>query len=185
MSVPQSDTPGAHVTAPPTINVPDPYSTENPPLGSPQGGLSPTRTAVPSLSPTTATEEDFDPSKDAKPYSPFYKHPTTRTSLEQLKSESKPYERGPSQDLEAGTRVRASADLNTNCHRLSGWEQKLPKKHRALGCLNGLTKRQRLVVKLLLAVLVIGGMVGIGLGISKAVGGGIWASHGQTSKIGE
>lgn len=174
---------GAHVI--PAIQIPDPYSTENRLLNSSQCGLSPTRTA-PSLAPTSPTEEeDFDPSKDAKPYSPFYKHPTTRTSLEQLKSETKTYERGYSQDLETGTRVRMSADFNAHCHQLSGWNQKKPTKHRALNCLNGLTKKQRLVVKILIAIVVIGGMVGIGLGISKAVGGGIWKSDSQTSKIGE
>lgn len=81
--------------------------------------------------------------------------------------------------------MRRSADFNTNCHRLSGWNQKKPTKHRALNCLNGLTKKQKLVVKILIAIVVIGGMVGIGLGISKAVGGGIWKSNDQTSDIGE
>lgn len=182
MSIPEKDVPGAHVISPPDIKIPDPYSTENPLLpAASQGGFSPTRATAPSLSPTSATEEDFDPSKDAKPYSPFYKHPTTRTSLEQLKSETRAY----SQDLEAGTRVRMSADLNTNCHRLSGWNQKKPKKHRALSCLNGLTKPQRVTVKILIAIVIIGAMVGIGLGISKAVGGGFWSSDNQTSDIGE
>ncbi|KAK2767542.1 hypothetical protein FQN54_003700 [Arachnomyces sp. PD_36] len=184
MSVPEKDASGAHVTnpPPPTINIPDPYSTEGRSLlTSSQGGLSPTRTAQ-SLSPTTPAEEEFDPSLDAKPYSPFYRHPTTRTSLEQLKSETK-FGRGCSQDLEAGTRIRMSGDMAANCHRLSGWNQKKPTKHRALNCLRGLTKGQRLAVKLIIAVVVVGGMVGIGLGISKAVGGGFWKSEGQASDI--
>lgn len=186
MSVPEKDLPGAHIVNPPAIKIPDPYSTEDRSLlTSTHGGVSPTRTTAPSLSPTSPTEDEFDPSQGAKPYSPFYRHPTTRTSLEQLKSESKVYARGCSQDLETGTRVRMSGDMNSNCHRLSGWNQKKPKKHRALSCLKGLTKRQRLAVKLLIAIVVIGGMVGIALGITKAVGGGIWKSKGQTSDIGE
>jgi hypothetical protein len=180
MSAPDKDVSGAHVVSPPNITIPDPYSTVDQTLLP----ASPARTAAPSLSPTSPGCEEFDPSQDAKPYSPFYRHPTTRTSLEQLKSETKVYGRGcTSQDLETGTRIRMSGDMDTNCHRLSGWNQKPPKKHRALNCLRGLTKRQRLAVKLLIAFVVVGGMVGIGLGISKAVGGGFWSSKNRTSDI--
>lgn len=44
-------------------------------------------------------------------------------------------------------------------------------------------KRQRLWFKILVALLIAGMAVGLGVGISRAVGGGVWSSSGQTVAI--
>jgi len=42
------------------------------------------------------------------------------------------------------------------------------------GCWGGLSNKTRMVIKILIAVFVTGAAVGIGVGVSKAVGGGVW-----------
>lgn len=42
-----------------------------------------------------------------------------------------------------------------------------------------MSQRNRLVAKILIAILIIGIAVGVGLGISKPLGAGIWKSHDQ------
>jgi len=48
-------------------------------------------------------------------------------------------------------------------------------------CLANLSKRNRIIVKILIGVLIIGIAVGVGLGISKPLGAGIWRSETQNS----
>lgn len=45
-------------------------------------------------------------------------------------------------------------------------------------------RKQRLAIKLVIAFLIVGAMVGIALGITAAVGGGVWKSHDQQGSIG-
>ena len=47
----------------------------------------------------------------------------------------------------------------------------------------GLSRKQRLWIKVLIALLVIAVAVAIGIGISRAVGGGVWASDNQHTTI--
>lgn len=48
------------------------------------------------------------------------------------------------------------------------------KKRRACNCLGHLSKRNRIIVKILIGLLVIGIAVGVGVGISKPLGASIW-----------
>lgn len=48
----------------------------------------------------------------------------------------------------------------------------------------GLSKKQKLWMKILLALLIVGLAVGLGLGISKKVGGGVWGEKGGNMAIG-
>lgn len=50
--------------------------------------------------------------------------------------------------------------------------------------LKNLDKRMKIIIKVLIILLVIGGATGLGIGISKAVGGGIWKSSNSTKPIG-
>lgn len=54
------------------------------------------------------------------------------------------------------------------------------------GCspLRGLSKNQKLWAKIIIALVVIGAAVGIGIGISKAVGAGVWKNANSQGKIG-
>lgn len=58
------------------------------------------------------------------------------------------------------------------------WKQraKAAKKKRAFGCLSQLSRRNRIIVKILIVVLIVGIAVAVGLGISKPLGAGIWHS---------
>ncbi|KAL1993164.1 hypothetical protein VTN49DRAFT_3113 [Thermomyces lanuginosus] len=138
---------------------------------SPKGGTNPTvcpvspgPLTIPSptasiLSFDDASTEEFDPHIGAKPYSPFYRHDAT-SSLEYLKNE-----RSGSQDLESQPTHKRSDEIH-NLQRSKLWATKEKK----LDFLARLPKRNRFAVKLLIAVITLGGMIGIAFGISSAVG---------------
>jgi hypothetical protein len=124
---------------------------------------------------------DFDPTIGAKPFSPFYRHATTKASEEQLKVEVKIASRGyNSQDLESGSRSVYKQSMDANGRTSKLWA----KDKRHCGWMDSMTKKQKIAVKAFLAVLIIGGMIGIALGITAAVGGGVWRSNHRQSSIG-
>lgn len=49
------------------------------------------------------------------------------------------------------------------------------------GCMAGLNKKTKIWIKLLIAFIVVGTAIGVGLGISRAVGGGIWKSNSNSN----
>ncbi|KJR89102.1 uncharacterized protein SPSK_06641 [Sporothrix schenckii 1099-18] len=61
----------------------------------------------------------------------------------------------------------------------SHWKKKAKeqKMKRSCSCLSRLSKRNRLVVKVLIVVLVVGVAIGVGLGISKPLGAPIWGQR--------
>ncbi|CAK7200970.1 hypothetical protein SEUCBS139899_003670 [Sporothrix eucalyptigena] len=61
----------------------------------------------------------------------------------------------------------------------SHWKKKAKeqKMKRSCTCLSRLSKRNRLICKVLIGLLVIGIAVGVGLGISKPLGAAIWGQH--------
>lgn len=142
----------------------------------------------PSCGPPMTPTEEYN-SRSSQPFSAFYLHPTTRTSFEQHKSESKIHIRAQEQDLEAASSTFPSSEVARDSEV---WPCKQQLKKRALnvkrsrGCspLSGLTQTQKLWVKLLVALVVIGAAVGIGIGISKAVGAGVWKNSNSQKKIG-
>jgi dihydrodipicolinate synthase/N-acetylneuraminate lyase len=155
---------------------------------------------------TTATAEaakemDIDSSN---PYSAFYKHPDARRSFDsagapQSKThlEISTYER----DLEAGVPLSAATTQQLPKVSVDGrvkevkectmWPSRqavLDKRRdhkRKKGCnlFQGLTTKQRLWIKIIIALLVVGAAVGLGVGISRAVGGGVWAGEGKSKEI--
>ncbi len=139
----------------------------------------------------TAANEEYDPTS-THPFSAFYCHPTTRTSFEQLKSEPNVHIQVHETDLEAG-HSRKSLDLSRKsreCTTRSG-RNALKKKGNLLMCerhqwnpMRKLNKRQKLWAKIIIALLIVGAAVGIGIGISKAVGAGVWKSTNEQAPIG-
>ncbi|OKL56515.1 hypothetical protein UA08_08303 [Talaromyces atroroseus] len=127
---------------------------------------------------------DFDPHIGAKPCSPFYAHDDNNTSLEYLKNEATiAAQRYGSNDLESGvpsTPRKRSLDVHgrVRCSKL--WAEK----KRRCDYLSSLTRRQRLIVKLVLALIIIGAMIGIAMGITVAVGGGVWKSANVKGTLG-
>ena len=150
-------------------------------------------TLYPSSEYDAASREDYPPTSD-HPFSPFYSHPTTRTSLEQKKSESRVRFQLYEHDLESGSRVTqfTQKEPAQHCHTDDAvWPcDKFRKQHEAMlkskrhnSCspFNRLSKKQRFWVKILLAIVVIGAITGLGVGITKAVGGGVFRTSSNSS----
>lgn len=135
--------------------------------------------------------EEYDPIS-SHPFSAFYSHPTTRTSLEQHKSESKVNIKIYEQDLEAGSRIVLSSDGPRTKKECTVWpgRHQLIKKRREMeknrGCnpMRNLSKKQRLWVKILIAMIIVGAAVGLGIGISKATGSGVFKTTNSQASIG-
>lgn len=133
----------------------------------------------------TECNTEFDPHVGAKPCSPFYSHDANNNSLEYLKDETTiKAQRYGSNDLESGTPStpqKRSLEVQGRCQQSKLWIQK----KRKCDCLASLTKRQRLYVKLLVGLVVVGAMIGIAMGITVAVGGGVWKSANVRGPFGK
>ncbi|KAL9091712.1 MAG: hypothetical protein Q9165_004788 [Trypethelium subeluteriae] len=195
----------------------------------------PTLTPVVSHNDLSTSPPGAGSQNNNNPFSAFYAHPPSRTSLEQLTSSRNASHQnlhlGPSRsngnvnenphsnlsqhDLEKGLRpasltnlsgsigARPSTDrLNYHHDDSTAWptKQSLKAKARAMklerrlqrsgrGCCGNCVELRerwrlkgsvRLWVKILLGLLVVAAAVGIGIGVSRAVGGGVWAKHGTT-----
>ena len=154
---------------------------------------------------------DYDPTLNAKPCSPFYNHDLPRQSVDIAKNTSQSrvhLVQIDTNDLEAGVTRTDKSSLDVikpeptadadgslkiwpgrlgralRMQRRPGKRSMCQPKQRGSRWLPGLTKGQRLMVKILIALVIIGAMVGIGVGISIAVGGGVYKNDNQTSKIG-
>ena len=152
-----------------------------------------TSTLYPSSEYDATSRDDYPPSA-AHPFSPFYSHPTTRTSLEQKKSESKVRFQIYEHDLEAGSRVTqfTQNEPAQHCHKddavwPSGRNRKQNeamaknKEHSSYNPLKRMSKKQKIWIKVLVAVVVIGAITGLGIGITKAVGGGVFRTSSNSS----
>ena len=134
--------------------------------------------------------KDESDTASVHPFSPFYSHPTTRTSFEQRASESKVNIAIYQHDLESGSRIAQSTDLPRNRNDSTVWPCA---NQRAMLCrqnqsrwnpMRNLSKRQKIIVKILLALVIIGATVGLGIGIAMATGTGVWRNANSESPIG-
>ncbi|EPS30512.1 hypothetical protein POX_b02483 [Penicillium oxalicum] len=123
--------------------------------------------------------QDFDPHLGAKPYSPFYRHGSPAVSQEQLTLETKTTERDCStlRDIES---LGAFPTRNECARRSKLWEAEKPPRT----CLQSLSRPQRMALKAAVAVVTVGTMIGIALGITAAVGGASWRQSTQQVALG-
>ncbi|EAW10415.1 uncharacterized protein ACLA_048870 [Aspergillus clavatus NRRL 1] len=135
--------------------------------------------------PSPISPQDYDPSINAKPYSPFYRHatlttipmdgqvgqPTTTKTAAVLDG---PYE------LESATSCQKQSEESQKNRGSKLWEQR----RRRCSYFHSLPKKQRLTIKVIVAIVTVGSMVAIALGITVAVGGGVWKSDHQQGAIG-
>ena len=157
-------------------------------------------TTQPMLRSPPSHESDMSASveKDANvdssnPFSAFYKHPDARRSLDESKTHLDVHVR----DLETGLPLSAAStqqpkvSVDGRVKECTMWpsrqammEQK-KRNQRSRGCnlFKNLTNKQRLWAKIAIALFVVAAAVGLGVGISRAVGGGIWSGNGQTKQI--
>ena len=134
------------------------------------------------------------------PFSAFYKHPDARRSMdEKLASAdaSKTHLAVQERDLEAGlplstaTTQQPKVSVDGRVKECTMWPsrqammEKKKQTKRARGCtaFRNLNSRQRLWVKIIIGLLIVAAATGLGVGISRAVGGGVWSSPGQSKPI--
>ena len=93
--------------------------------------------------------------------------------------------------LSTATTQHARASLDGKVKECTMWPtrqamiEKKKKHQRARSCnlFRGLNSKQWLWLKIVVGLLVVAAATGLGVGISRAVGGGVWASPGQTKPI--
>ncbi|OOQ84647.1 hypothetical protein PEBR_29391 [Penicillium brasilianum] len=163
---------GAQVTV--SIKSNDEKHTSTPMIQSPSASVQSTPSCHESRNP------DFDPHVDAKPYSPFYRHGSPTISYEQLTFETKTASRERS-----GLRDIENADTylvtrNDSPRRSKLWEGENPRR----SCMQSLTSRQRMALKAVVAVVTVGTMIAIALGITAAVGGASWRNSTKQAALG-
>ena len=145
-------------------------------------------------------EKDAAAFDSSNPYSAFYKHPEARRSMDgapQSKTHLGVYER----DLEAGstpglplstaTTQQAKVSVDGRVKECTMWpsrqtitqRRKMTKRARGCKLFGGLTSKQRLWAKIAIALFIVAAAVGLGIGISRAVGGGVWKGDRQSEPI--
>ncbi|KAF2200753.1 hypothetical protein GQ43DRAFT_62340 [Delitschia confertaspora ATCC 74209] len=164
----------------------------------PLGEASSNDSALSSAAITPQSEHDT-----TNPFSAFYKHPDARRSMEesaQQPATSKVHLSVYEHDLEAGTPLSAATTTTATHPKVSVdgrvkectmWPSRqtvLEKKKatkRARGCafFKNLTAKQRLWAKIIIALVIVAAAVGLGVGISRAVGGGVWAGDHESKPI--
>ena len=140
--------------------------------------------------------EEHHPTSN-NPFSAFYNHPRTRTSFEQMKSESNLHLPLYAHDLESGSKITQVSVADTvqepavrsyrdskvwPCSRTKE-KTLLEKQQKSRGCYpyNRLSRKQKFWFQAVLALLIIGAFTGLGLGITKAVGGGVFKNSNDSS----
>ena len=149
-------------------------------------------TLYPSSEYDATSRDDYPPSSD-HPFSPFYSHPTTRTSLEQKKSESKVRFQIYEHDLEAGSRVTqfTQPEPAQQCHTDDTvWpSSKVRKQHEAMvksmehhsySPFKRMSKMQKFWVQAFIGIVIIGAITGLGVGITKATSSNSSAPTGNS-----
>lgn len=90
-----------------------------------------------------------------------------------------------STNLARGESHAAGAGANDDCQVWPGqahWKRKAKaakRKNRACNCLASLSRRNRMIVKILIGLFIIATAVGVGFGISKPLGAQIWKPSSQ------
>ncbi|ETI29315.1 hypothetical protein G647_01768 [Cladophialophora carrionii CBS 160.54] len=142
---------------------------------------------------------EFDPCSNAKFTSPFYlyKHDSPRPSFDVAKSQDPAHVSvNDLKDLEAGSvnlspsisQEKRDAQNAATTSRLTFWKRQkqcmTKPKQRGCAWFSRLSPRQRIVVKILIGLLIIGAAVAIAIGVSIKVGGGVYKSNNTTTEIG-
>ena len=145
--------------------------------------------------------DEKDPALDSSnPFSAFYKHPDARRSMDAsvpTKTHLDINVNVCDRDLESGLPLSAATtqqpkvSVDGRVKECTMWPSRqavLDKKkrtQRAKGCsfFHSLTSKQRLWVKIIIALFIVAAAAGTGVGISKAVGGGVWKKPGEHGPI--
>lgn len=184
MALNEKGTFGAGIVTP--YGLPKPYYESH---GTPSSETLDSPCVSPAADHDAPLKDEYD-TASVHPFSAFYSHPTTRTSFEQRASESKVNVAVTQHDLESGSRIAQSTDLPRSRKDCTVWPGSTQKKSlccqqgRRWNPLRNLSRREKLLVKISIVLLVVGAAVGLGIGIAKATGTGIWRSENSGSLIG-
>jgi hypothetical protein len=162
---------------------------------------------TPALRSPPSNESDFTAPVDKRadmdssnPFSAFYKHPDARRSMDEKTASadaSKTHLAVEERDVEAGlplsnaTTQQPKVSVDGRVKECTMWPsrqamlEKKKRSQRARGCnlFRNLNSRQRLWVKIIIGLMIVAAATGLGVGISRAVGGGVWSSPGQSKPI--
>lgn len=163
------------------------------------------------MAPTTPVVEKELGFDSSNPFSAFYNHPEARRSMDEKLAPALPAAQnskthldvtGYETDLESGrsgSNISAVPTLQNpkvsvdgrvkECTMWPSRQDQLERKKRvkrARGCRlwRNLGNKQRLWIKIIIALVIVAAAVGLGIGISKAVGGGVWSGQGRSKEIG-
>ncbi|KAL8857248.1 MAG: hypothetical protein Q9178_006174 [Gyalolechia marmorata] len=162
----------------------------------------PSTTSLPAPTPNTEAET-YDPTS-TDPFSPFYSHARasesrSRVHIRSSTSQDVDLEKGHPSGITISnvpSTVSAAANLNLNNtpsqqhpHRFSKCHNKQSllcrsEAKNAQGWWRNLSKRQKVLVHLLIGLIFIGAVTGLGVGVSKAMGTGIWKTESASEPIG-
>ncbi|TKA67497.1 hypothetical protein B0A49_08544 [Cryomyces minteri] len=172
-----------HLLSPPKLHIPTTVNSDTDSV----------MTLTPTASRVATPQEGSSP---LNPFSAFYSHPATRHSLEEARTASKTHFQVYETDLEAGLSTAdlpKQSSLDGNAKECTMWPSKKTLREKAklqekatrrmYNPMRNLSKKQKLYAKILIALLVVAAAVGIGIGVSRAVGGGVWAGNNTAKKI--
>ncbi|KAF2842641.1 hypothetical protein M501DRAFT_993383 [Patellaria atrata CBS 101060] len=145
---------------------------------------------------TTPNELIDSKSSSKNPFSAFYAHGDARRSLDESRNPSKSHldvdVEAASAPISAVSTQVPKASVDGRVKECTVWpskaaleekERRRKKERMWWDPMRNLNKRQKLWVKILIALFIVAAAVGIGIGISRAVGGGVWAGKGETHAI--
>ncbi|KAL9597791.1 MAG: hypothetical protein Q9219_004918 [cf. Caloplaca sp. 3 TL-2023] len=139
-----------------------------------------TKTVSPPPTASLPKSEDYYDPTSTDPFSPFYSHARASESRTRLQQPNMT-------DLEKGTggiaihtnQVKSTQSLPATDNKPSLLCRSEARKQRGLW--RNMSPKKRLMVQILIAVLFIGFVTGLGVGVSKAMGTGIWKGEDRSS----
>jgi hypothetical protein len=146
---------------------------------------------------TPADEKDTG-LDSSNPFSAFYKHPDARRSMDaapQSKThlDVNVYDRDPESGvpLSAATTQQPKVSVDGRVKECTMWpsrqaimeQKKLSQRAKGCSFFHTLSNKQRLWAKIIIALFLVAAAAGTGVGISKAVGGGVWKKPGEHGPI--
>ncbi|KAL8921633.1 MAG: hypothetical protein Q9172_003922 [Xanthocarpia lactea] len=157
----------------------------------------PSTTSLPAPTPNTEAET-YDPTS-TDPFSPFYSHARasesrSRVHIRSSTSQDVDLEKGHPSGITISNVPSTVSAANNNIlqhpsHQTSRCQNKQSllcrsEAKNAQGWWRNLSKRQKVFVHMLIGLIFIGAVTGLGVGVSKAMGTGIWKTESASEPIG-
>ncbi|KAL4864761.1 hypothetical protein BDV12DRAFT_175788 [Aspergillus spectabilis] len=107
-----------------------------------------------------------------------------KSPIDEIEGVSRPpWHRLFDDDKDTDNDPEALRNRDTHVHIPENESKLWAQKKRYCDCLAGLSKGRRLLIKGAIAVVIVGSMVAVALGITAAVGGGVWSGDHQSEVL--